>query len=278
MSNVQHHLLWRMTLAAFCCVIFCASARGETYSVGIVPQFEARKLSRIWEPIMFELEARTGHDFVIVGSPRIPEFEADFLNGKFDFAYMNPYHYLLAARAQGYRPLVRDGARQLYGVLVVRADSRYQAPADLNGQVIAFPAPNALGASLMIRADLTNRHEVNYTPNYVATHGSAYLNVVLGQAAAAGGVMGTLRSQQAEVIDQLKVLYETSRVAPHPIVAHPRVPVEVQQQFAQALLDLSRSAEGRALLQEVPIQAAIRARVEDYTPLVLMGLDQFLVK
>ena len=58
----------------------------QTYTFGIVPQFEARKLARIWEPIISEIEKRTGYDFEIVGSPRIPEFETSFMNGEFDFA------------------------------------------------------------------------------------------------------------------------------------------------------------------------------------------------
>ena len=145
----------------------------QTYTFGIVPQFEARKLARIWEPIISEIERRTGYDFEIVGSPRIPEFEDSFREGEFDFAYMNPYHAIVAAQAQGYQPLIRDGGRELFGILVVRDDSDYQSVEDLEGQTIAFPAPNALGASLLIRSDLTNHHSIDFSPMYVSTHGSA---------------------------------------------------------------------------------------------------------
>ena len=132
-----------------------AAARGEdSFSFGVVPQFEARHLAAIWQPILEELGARTGYRFDLVGSPRIPAFEASFLAGEFDFAYMNPYHAMLAAEGQGYVPLVRDGAGRLRGILVVRDDSPYRDVADLEGRRIAFPSPNALGASLLMRADL----------------------------------------------------------------------------------------------------------------------------
>ncbi|WP_424940761.1 phosphate/phosphite/phosphonate ABC transporter substrate-binding protein [Aliiroseovarius sp. S253] len=250
----------------------------QTYTFGIVPQFEARKLARIWEPIISEIEKRTGYDFEIVGSPRIPEFETSFMNGEFDFAYMNPYHAIIAAQTQGYQPLIRDGGRELFGILVVRDDSEYQSVEDLEGQTIAFPAPNALGASLLIRSDLTNQRKVGFSPMYVSTHGSAYLNVILNQAAAAGGVMGTFRSQPIEISEQLRVLYKTTRVPPHPIAAHPRVPEEVQRQVTQAFLDLWKTGYGRELLERVPIREVIETSLEDYTELQGMGLDEFFVK
>lgn len=250
----------------------------QTYTFGIVPQFEARKLARIWEPIIDEIEKRTGYDFEIVGSPRIPEFETSFMNGEFDFAYMNPYHALVAARTQGYQPLLRDGGRELFGILVVRDDSDYQSVEDLEGHTIAFPAPNALGASLLIRSDLTNQRNVNFSPTYVSTHGSAYLNVILNQAAAAGGVMGTFRSQPIEISEQLRVLYKTTRVPPHPIAAHPRVPQDVKRRVTQAFLDLWKTGYGRELLERVPIREVMETSLEDYTELQGMGLDEFFVK
>ncbi|HCY85953.1 MAG TPA: phosphate ABC transporter, partial [Desulfobacteraceae bacterium] len=118
------------------------------FSVGVVPQFEARKLRRVWQPILNRLEAATGEKFKLVGSPTIPTFEAEFMDGDFDFAYMNPYHLILAHRKVGYRPLVRDVGRKLFGVLVVAENGGIKEVSDLAGKVIAFPAPNALGASL----------------------------------------------------------------------------------------------------------------------------------
>ncbi len=79
----------------------------ETYTFGIVPQFEQRKLYSIWKPIIEELEKRTGFTFRIATALTIPEFEKKFAKGNFDFAYMNPYHLLKANKAQGYIPILR---------------------------------------------------------------------------------------------------------------------------------------------------------------------------
>jgi len=80
------------------------SAAETVYRFGVVPQFEPRKLANIWVPIIKELEKRTGLEFTMVGSPKIPDFEVSFLAGDFDFAYMNPYHAMLAGEKKGTSP------------------------------------------------------------------------------------------------------------------------------------------------------------------------------
>ena len=251
-----------------------AAARGEdSFSFGVVPQFEARHLAAIWQPILEELGARTGYRFDLVGSPRIPAFEASFLAGEFDFAYMNPYHAMLAAEGQGYVPLVRDGAGRLRGILVVRDDSPYRDVADLEGRRIAFPSPNALGASLLMRADLASLYGLAFEPVFVQTHSSVYLNVALGQMAAGGGISKTLDQQPPAVRDALRTLYETREMAPHPVTAHPRVPAAVREAVRGALLALGRTEAGAALLAQIPIQEIATATAGDYAELGEWGLE-----
>lgn len=175
-------------LAALCVsATVTTQAAADTFTVGIVPQFEALRLASTWLPILEELEKRTGHTFEMIGAPTIPAFEVAFQDGEYDIAYMNPYHGVMAEQAQGYIPIVRDGSRMLYGILAVRKDSPLQDVKELDGKKIAFPAPNALGASLLMRAELDMLHDVQVEESYVSTHSSAYLNTVLGTADAAGG-------------------------------------------------------------------------------------------
>lgn len=263
----------------FCAATIHAPAMAQSeYSFGVVPQFEARRLSEIWLPVLAEIERRSGVQLTMVGSPRIPEFEQAFSRGEFDFTYVNPYHSLVAHDSQGYTPLIRDGARELFGVLVVDKDSSYESVQDLEGKKIAFPAPNALGASLLMRADLTRRHGLNYAPDYVNTHSSAYLNVLLGEADAAGGVMATLNSLDPAIRDRLRIIYETTRMPPHPIVVHPRVPAEDAEKIRKAFLDMSATPEGKALLAQIPIREAVPAHADDYQGLRELRLEDFYVR
>ena len=270
-------LTWIIGLLGLLAATFVSAEEGSgpLYTVGVVPQFEVRRLHRIWRPILDEIERRTGHRFQMIGSPTIPDFEKEFISGKFDFAYMNPYHIVLASDREGYIPLVRDVGRTLHGVLVARLDGGINAVSDLEGKVIAFPAPNAVGASLQMCQELADKFRIEIQPHYVKTHDSVYLNVVLGQAAAGGGVQKTLSRQREEVQRLLKVIHRTTPINPHPFAAHPRVPEPVRRDVREALLAIGAGEKGQVLLSKVPIARIGIASMADYRPLRGMGLERF---
>ena len=152
---------------------------GETYTLGVVPQFEPRKLFATWKPIVDELQQRTGLTIRLAAALTVPEFENELEKGSFDFVYANPYHILRVRKSQGYLPLVRD-AQPLRGILVIRRDSPIREVKELNGKTLAIPSANALGASLLIQADLERLYGVKMNLSNVRTHSSVYLNVING--------------------------------------------------------------------------------------------------
>ena len=255
-----------------------SAEEGRVYTIGVVPQFDSRKILSIWRPILDEIEQQSGIRLRLQGSPSIPRFEKEFQAGKFDFAYMNPYHMLIAHNRAGYTPLVRDHGRKLHGILVVRKDDPINELADLQGKIVAFPAPNALGASLMMRAELQGEKKIDIETSYVKSHTSVYLNVVTGMAKAGGGVQKTLSQQPAEIRDQLRILHRTTKVAPHPLAVHPRVPARVAEQVQAAILAMGESDAGRALLGKIPMKQVGEATLDDYLPLEKLGLEPFYVE
>ncbi|SIS57569.1 phosphate/phosphite/phosphonate ABC transporter substrate-binding protein [Neptunomonas antarctica] len=267
------------TLSAASTAIYAAQSDADkVYTVGVVPQFEVRKIHTIWRPTLDLLEEKTGYRFILRGSASIPEFEQEFIEGKFDFAYMNPYHLVIANEHAGYIPLVRDHGHKLHGVLVVKKDSGITDPSQLKGKTLAFPSPNALGASLQMRQELHDNFGINFTSNFVKTHDSVYLNVLLNEADAGGGVQKTLNSQKDQYKEMLRVIYKTTGVEPHPFAALPEVPVEVRNRVRDALLEIGQSKEGRKLLAEIPINSIGPARMDDYLPLKLLNLNRFYVE
>lgn len=251
------------------------SQEKHTYTVGVVPQFDIRRIHAIWRPILNELESRTGYHFVLRGSATIPAFEKEFSAGAFDFAYMNPYHITIASRDQEYIPLVKDVGRKLYGIIVVRKDSPIKSVTDLEGKTIAFPAPNALGATLLSRSELIDKYMVSVVPKYVQTHSSVYLNVALNEAAAGGGVQKTFAQQKREISGALRVLYRTQEVSPHPFAAHNRIPGSVRKKVLDAMLEIGKTKKGKTMLVKVPIKKVGPAVMSDYSPLKDMRLERF---
>ncbi|MFN9806541.1 MAG: phosphate/phosphite/phosphonate ABC transporter substrate-binding protein [Betaproteobacteria bacterium] len=245
--------------------------------VSVVPQFAPTVLHARWAPLLERIGQKTGQCFRLSVSSSIPEFERDLLRGEPDLAFVNPYHAVMARRAKGYVPLVRDDRQFLSGVVVVRGNSEIRSLADLRGQVVAFPAPNAFAASLLVRAQLAAQ-QIDIQPRYMKNHGNVYRAVALAEVTAGGGVNNTLQREEAGLRARLRVLYETPRYAAHPMVAHPRVPAALRAELIAAFIEQAAQADGRSLLEAVQMPQPIAADyARDYAPLEALNLERFVV-
>ncbi|HEX5357332.1 MAG TPA: phosphate/phosphite/phosphonate ABC transporter substrate-binding protein [Aquabacterium sp.] len=276
----RRHVWGVLAMFAVCAAIapqaWADTAARPVYSVAVVPQFQAVEISRVWVPILERVGQEAGVTLTLKVAKDIPAFEDEVMTGKPDFAYMNPYHQVMAYKAQGYVPLVRD-SKLLTGLLVVRQDDPIKSVKELEGKTLAFPAPNAFGASLMIRAQLAELDKVNITPMYAKTHTNAYRQTIVGKTAASGGLRATLDKEPPEVRAMLRVLMETPGAAPHPMSAHPRVPVKVQQAVKAAMLKLASDPEMSAVFKDVPMSNPVAAdHVRDYQVLEKYRLERYL--
>lgn len=250
-----------------------------TYSLAVVPQFTNLVVHKNWTPIVDYLNRHTPYRFQLSLYRSIPDFEKAFLLGLPDFAYMNPYHAVMAKRAQGYRPVLRDNERKLTGILVVREDSPYRDVAQLEGATIAFPSPNAFGAALYMRALLHEEKKIDFTPLYAGTHSNAYRQVLLGKAAAGGGVYRTLLKERPEAKQKLRVIFETPPTPSHPLAAHARVPEDVSSAVRQAFAAMAADENGAALLAAVQLTKPVGADYgRDYEFLEKLNLEGYLVE
>lgn len=252
------------------------SAR-SVYQVSVVPQFAPSVLHARWAPLL-ERIGRDAHTcFHLTVSASIPEFERDLARAEPDLAFVNPYHAVVARRQHGYIPLARDDRQRLSGVVVVRGDSPLRSLSDLRGKPVAFPAPNAFAASLLVRAQLASQR-IEIQPRYVKNHGNVYRSIALGEMEAGGGVNNTLQREEPALRQRLRVLYETPRYAPHPLVAHPRIPAEMREAILSALIAQALSPAGRDLLEAVQMpQPVVADYARDYAALEALNLDRLAV-
>lgn len=249
----------------------------KIYSVGIVPQFETRKIVEIWQPILDKVSQKTDIQLKLQTSSSIPAFEKQFTNGAFDFAYMNPYHAIVANKKQGYTPLFRDIGRSLYGIIVVKKDDPIQSVSELDRKKVAFPAPNALGAALIPRSEFAKKFNIDIEEVYVNSHSSVYLNVIFNKVAAGGGIEKTLTQQPENIRKRLRILHKTAAVPTHPFMARTDVDTKIQQKIKTAFLELGNSEKGMALLKKIPMKKIGETNMDDYGLLRTMGLEEFYV-
>lgn len=250
---------------------------GPVYTLAVVPQFTTVDIGLRWTPLLDRIKKETGITLQIRSTADIPAFETEFLAGIPDFVFLNPYHMVMAARAQDYRPLARS-SQALSGILVVRKDSNIENLKGLDGATVAFPAPNAFGASLYMRALLTEQYGISFTTSYVGTHQNVYRHVLFGDAQGGGGVLSTLEREPEGIRNQLRVIFQTPDTASHPLAVHPRVARHVADQVYRALQHMATDKEGRELLARVELDGAIAAEYSrDYAPLEKLKLERYVV-
>jgi phosphonate transport system substrate-binding protein len=249
-------------------------AEDNVYTLAIVPQYTPLIIYRNWQPLLKRIQQDTGLKFRLKTYPNFRQFLAALHRGEPDFSYLAPYHLVLAHRAQGYQPLLRDDSKQLVGLLLVRKDSPLNSVHELDGKTIAFPSPNAFAASLYMRSWLHKKVGIDFTPRYVGTHDNVYRHTIRGQVHAGSGVNSTLASQPAALQQHLRILYEVPGVVAHPFAAHPRVPKHIQARVQEAMLKLMHAPETQQLLDAIQVMKPVRADYQrDYAHLERMGLE-----
>jgi phosphonate transport system substrate-binding protein len=267
-----------LALLAFLSSASHAADATDAYVFSVVPQFKPAQLHKEWSPLIERLSRDTGLKFRLVISPSNTKFESELGNGAPDFAFVNPYQAVLGMKGNGYQPMLRD-KKPLNGILVVRKDSPYKKLKDLDGKIIGFPSPQAFGASLYMRALLSESNPIKFTPKYLNNHNLVFKHVALGHVAAGGSVNAALNDESPELRDQLTILFQTPDVASHPLIAHPRVSANVRKNVTNALLAMQQDVEGRAMLKEVRLPNLVDANYQnDYQPLDKLNIQKYLVQ
>lgn len=250
------------------------NAKDPPYSFYVVPQLAVADSYAAWTPILEEAGKKLSLCFVLKVPASISAFESDVRSVKPDFAFMNPYHLFINKRSQGYVPLIADSQNPLFGIVVIRKDSPIEKIEDLNGKKMAFPSPNALAASLLIRAQLA-KSNIKVIPEYVNSHSNVYRTVINGDVIAGGGVNNTFSREPVNLQQELKILFETAKYMPHPVAASTRVPVNVRKEMIQFFIELGKNPSMSGQLNAIQIPRPAEVNLKDYDYVKKLGLEKF---
>jgi phosphonate transport system substrate-binding protein len=212
---------------------------------GIVPQQSPLKLIKSWNPIVEYLEKETGQKIELKIENSIIKFEQELYAGKYDFAYMNPYHYVLSNKKQSYIAKIRAD-KNIVGILVVNKKSNLNNIIDLKGKNFFFPSPNSFAATLLCKYELSKNFNINIDKNesfsYVNSHDSVYKGVARGIGDVGGGIERTFNAlKDKETKDSLKILYKTKAYPSHPIAFKQSMSDEIQKKLIDAFMNIPES-------------------------------------
>ncbi|MGH1441711.1 MAG: phosphate/phosphite/phosphonate ABC transporter substrate-binding protein [Cellvibrionaceae bacterium] len=244
-----------------------------SYSFGVVPQQSAKRLATLWGPLLSYLSDKTGLKLQFKTAKNIPTFEKRLANGEYDFAYMNPYHFIVFNSNPGYKALAVRKNQAISGIVVARKGDNIKTLKMLDNKTLAFPSPAAFAASILPQAELNNK-KINFSPKYVSSHDSVYLAVAKGLIPAGGGVKRTLNNTSAKVREQLEIIWTSKKHTPHAFAAHPRVDGTTQKIIQNALTSMHQDEEGKKILASLKIKnGLISAEDKDWDDIRALNIN-----
>ena len=229
---------------------YTVKAQENTLTFGVVPQQSAKRLATLWTPIFEYLNKKTGLNIVFSTAKDIPTFEKRLKSGEYDIAYMNPYHYIVFHDTTGYNAIAKQIDKTIQGVIVAKKGGNIQTINDLEGKRLAFPAPASFAATILPQAEL-NKRGITFTPSYVSSHDSVYLNVSKGFFSAGGGINRTLNNIPIAIKSTLTTIWQSAKYTSHAIATHPKVDKLSREKILTALVNMTNSEQGRTLLKSI---------------------------
>ncbi len=210
--------------------------------LGVVPQQSPLKLSKKWIKVTNYLYMETGIKVVFKTEKSIPKFEDELYAGNYDIAYMNPYHFTVANKAQGYEAFTR-AKKNIVGILLAKEKEVGFSVENLKGKTFLFPAPNAFAATLLTKFELKQNYNFDVDKEakvmYVNSHDSVYKGIARDIGYLGGGIIRTYNNFKASADkNKLNIVYKTSPYPSHPIAAHPRVSKENIDKIQAAFLTM----------------------------------------
>lgn len=245
----------RYFLILFMSSFFLNLLYAKVLNFGVVPQQSPMELIKDWQPVISYLEKATGEKVVLKVERSIPEFEKVLYSGGYDFAYMNPYHYVIAHKRQGYSAIARD-EKNTIGILVTQKNSTLSDPSQLKGKMFLFPAPDAFAATLLTKYELLKKYGIDLNKDknyrYVNSHDSVYKGVARGIGDVGGGIERTLKNlDDPETKDALTIIYKTKGYPSHPFAANPALSPLLKDKMTKAILTIPEPLLGALTMKHI---------------------------
>ncbi|MCE1227227.1 MAG: phosphate/phosphite/phosphonate ABC transporter substrate-binding protein [Geobacteraceae bacterium] len=228
------------------------------YRFAVHPLHNPAKLAEAYQPLIEYLNIHIPEvHFELEASRDYQAYEEKFRSGGPAFLLPNPWHTIEAMKS-GYQVIAMAGdAKDFKGIFIARKDSKIKKPADLKGKTVSYPSHTALAACIMPQFFL-HQHGINVNRdiinNYVGSQESSIMNAYLGQSAV--GVTWPVpwrlfQQDHPKEAAQLHVLWETPCLLNNSVMVSSHVPSAISQKVRRLLLELSQSAEGRTILNNM---------------------------
>jgi phosphonate transport system substrate-binding protein len=251
-------------------VVACLFAAGAvcagtppTYEFSPVNQYNLQVSASFWNPIIRYVSQKSGVRLNLKLGRTSADTTSYVLAREVDFAFTN--HLFSPDRARlGWTVFGRRDGPPLHAQIVVPADSSVTTLAQLAGESIAFPGPEAMVAYKVAYAQLLRRH-IPVDVIFAGNMDAAFTQLFAGKAAAAGANSRLVRNYQGREHKSFRVLWSSAPLNDLALMASPRVPADHVRAVAAAFFGMDKDPDGRRIL------AAAAELVHEQTPIAFVA-------
>jgi len=242
------HTLPKTGLLMLACLLFARAAAAEPHSYNFSPvnQYNLQISASFWNPIIRYVSNKSGVQLNLKLGRTSADTTSYVLAREVDFAFTN--HLFSPDREKmGWTVFGRRDAPPVHGVIVVPADSPVTDIAQLAGNAIAFPGPEALVAYKIPYAQLL-RKNIAVTPVFTGNHDAAFSQMFAGKVKATGANSQLVDGYAKREGKAFRVLWSSPPYNELALMASPRVPAAELRAVARAFLGMRGDPEGRKIL------------------------------
>ncbi|MBI2745485.1 MAG: phosphate/phosphite/phosphonate ABC transporter substrate-binding protein [Burkholderiales bacterium] len=265
---MKKHLLALATLLLTLTPAWAQPANGG-YRFSPVNQFDINLTAAYWNPIIQYVSEKSGVKLGLKIGRTSADTTAYVLTQEVEFVFSN--HLFSPEREQlGWKVFGRRQMPAIQGQIVVPADSPITELAQLKGEEVAFPGPEAFVAYKVPYAQLLNRG-IDIKVVFGGNQNGALAQLFAGKVKAVGGNSQLIEGYAKRENRKFRVLWSSDPFHDLALMVSGKVPEKDAQAVARAFLNMHNDPKGRDILHQtsqkvgLPIDAYfIPAGAADY--------------
>lgn len=241
------------------------------FRFGVHPYLTPIDMYKVYQPLMEYLDIHiNGVKFMLESSKDYADYEQKLYSRSFEFALPNPYQTLHSLK-RGYDVIAKMAPDSDFrGIIVARKDKNIKNISQLKGHGVSFPAPTALAATMM---PLMYLHEHgldvkrDIKMHFVGSQHSSILSAHSGNTYAGATWPPPWRSwckSNPEKASEMEIIAETHSLINNSVVVRDDVSSQIASSVQKALIELSRSAQGLKILENMNIAGFNLSNKKEY--------------
>ncbi len=251
-----------------------ASPDSDLLVMAVAPVISPERSVPLYDGLVRYLAARVGRKPVLLQGSSYAETNDLVRQGRCDVAFVCTYAFVVGERSFGMQLLaapIIQGSDTYQSLLVAPVDSGARSLLDFRGKRFASADPLSWSGSVYTATSLIaageDPHRFFGEQLVVGSHDRAIRVVALGLADGASVdslVYEEMVRRDPELERRLEVVQSSPRFGMPPLVVPARIDPRLREQLLEALLGMSRSPEGTAVLQQLGIDRFVVPPARQY--------------